>query len=80
MNEDLTALAYLIAAICFISALRGLSSPETARQGNLIGITGMVSRGRASPHRVAYSYVFPAVLDLQSSYCSLLHSEFYSLS
>ena len=33
--------AYLVAAVCFIFALRGLSSPETARQGNLIGMAGM---------------------------------------
>ena len=35
-------LAYLVAAICFIMALRGLSSPETSRQGNNFGIVGMV--------------------------------------
>ena len=35
------ALGYLVAAVCFILALRGLSSPATARQGNLIGIAGM---------------------------------------
>jgi NAD(P) transhydrogenase subunit beta len=35
-------LAYLVAAICFIMALRGLSSPETSRQGNNYGIAGMV--------------------------------------
>jgi len=35
-------LAYLVAAICFIMALRGLSSPETSRQGNNYGIVGMV--------------------------------------
>ncbi len=35
-------LAYIVAAICFIMALRGLSSPETARAGNFYGITGMV--------------------------------------
>jgi NAD(P) transhydrogenase subunit beta len=35
------ALAYLISAVCFILALRGLSSPETARTGNLFGIGGM---------------------------------------
>jgi len=34
-------LAYLIAAVCFILALRGLSSPVTARQGNLFGMIGM---------------------------------------
>ena len=42
MTENLTSLAYLVASICFIMALRGLSSPETARQGNLWGIGGMV--------------------------------------
>ncbi len=42
MSPDLAGLAYLIAAICFIMALRGLSSPETARRGNVIGIFGMV--------------------------------------
>src|SRR4029079_2781493 len=34
-------LAYLIAGICFILALRGLSSPETSRRGNLTGMLGM---------------------------------------
>ena len=42
MHADVTGIAYLIAAICFIMALRGLSSPETARRGNAIGIAGMV--------------------------------------
>ena len=42
MTETLTGFAYLIAAILFIMALRGLSSPETARKGNIFGITGMV--------------------------------------
>jgi NAD(P) transhydrogenase subunit beta len=35
------ALAYLIAGICFILALRGLSNPETSRRGNRIGMVGM---------------------------------------
>jgi H+-translocating NAD(P) transhydrogenase subunit beta len=34
-------LAYLIAGVCFILALRGLSSPETSRRGNLTGMAGM---------------------------------------
>src|SRR5271167_341576 len=42
MTENLSALLYLVAAICFIMALRGLSSPETARQGNIYGVVGMV--------------------------------------
>ncbi|MBW7850783.1 MAG: NAD(P)(+) transhydrogenase (Re/Si-specific) subunit beta [Rhodospirillales bacterium] len=41
MIENLTAFAYLIASICFIMALRGLSSPETSRAGNWYGIAGM---------------------------------------
>jgi NAD(P) transhydrogenase subunit beta len=39
--HNLVALGYLAAAVCFILALRGLSSPATARQGNRIGIAGM---------------------------------------
>ena len=35
-------LAYLLAAVCFILALKGLSSPKTARIGNLVGAVGAV--------------------------------------
>ena len=35
-----TALFYLVAAVCFILALKGLSSPRTARRGNTIGAAG----------------------------------------
>ena len=35
-----TALFYLAAAVCFILALKGLSSPRTARRGNAIGAAG----------------------------------------
>jgi len=38
---NITAFAYLVAAVCFIMALRGLSSPVTARAGNMYGIGGM---------------------------------------
>jgi NAD(P) transhydrogenase subunit beta len=41
ITQELAAYGYLVAAICFIMALRGLSSPETARGGNLYGIVGM---------------------------------------
>ena len=34
-------LAYLVAGVCFILALRGLSGPETSRRGNLTGMVGM---------------------------------------
>ncbi len=35
-------LLYLIAAVCFILSLKGLSSPESARRGNMLGMVGMV--------------------------------------
>ena len=41
MTPNLSALFYLISGILFILALRGLSSPETSRQGNYFGIAGM---------------------------------------
>ena len=34
-------LAYLLSGVCFILALRGLSSPESSRRGNLTGMAGM---------------------------------------
>ena len=41
MSADLVALLYLLAAVLFILALRGLSNPETSRRGNLFGMAGM---------------------------------------
>ncbi len=41
MSPSLTAIAYLVAGVLFILALRGLSSPVTARAGNRYGIIGM---------------------------------------
>ena len=41
MSANLSASFYLISGILFILALRGLSSPETSRQGNYFGIAGM---------------------------------------
>lgn len=40
--NSLVPLFYLLAAICFILALKGLASPATSRRGNLLGITGMI--------------------------------------
>ena len=42
MSANLSAIFYLISGVLFILALRGLSSPETSRQGNFLGILGMV--------------------------------------
>jgi NAD(P) transhydrogenase subunit beta len=42
LSETMTGFLYVIAAVLFILALRGLSSPVTARQGNIFGIVGMI--------------------------------------
>jgi NAD(P) transhydrogenase subunit beta len=41
MNANVVALLYLVSGVLFILALRGLSSPETSRQGNFFGMAGM---------------------------------------
>jgi NAD(P) transhydrogenase subunit beta len=40
LSATWTELGYLVAAVCFVLALKGLSSPATARRGNLIGAGG----------------------------------------
>ena len=42
LSPTVEALGYLVASVCFILALKGLSSPGTARRGNLIGAAGAV--------------------------------------
>ena len=41
ITANLSAIFYLVSGVLFILALRGLSSPETSRQGNFFGILGM---------------------------------------
>ena len=41
MSANQVALWYLVASVCFILALKGLSHPTTARRGNMLGIIGM---------------------------------------
>ena len=41
ISVNITASLYLVTGILFIMALRGLSSPETSRTGNFLGILGM---------------------------------------
>jgi NAD(P) transhydrogenase subunit beta len=41
MTANLSAVLYLVSGVLFILALRGLSSPVTARRGNLMGMAGM---------------------------------------
>ena len=41
MSASIGALIYLVSGVLFILALRGLSSPESSRRGNLLGMLGM---------------------------------------
>ena len=41
MSMNLITLLYLVASVCFIQALKGLSHPTTSRRGNLFGMLGM---------------------------------------
>ena len=41
MSMNLVTLLYLVASVCFIQALKGLSHPTTSIRGNLFGMTGM---------------------------------------
>ena len=41
MSASLTSVVYLVAAVLFVQALRGLSHPETSRRGNQMGMAGM---------------------------------------
>ncbi|SDH72104.1 NAD(P)(+) transhydrogenase (Re/Si-specific) subunit beta [Roseospirillum parvum] len=63
--SSFTMFAYLIAAVLFILALRGLSSPETARRGNLYGMVGMaiaILTTLMSPVVESYAYIVVALL------------------
>ncbi len=65
MAENLTGFAYLIAAVLFILALRGLSNPESARMGNLFGMIGMaiaVITTLLSPGVVSYWMIILGIL------------------
>jgi NAD(P) transhydrogenase subunit beta len=64
MSANLSAMLYLAASICFIMALRGLSSPLTARGGNLYGVTGMViaiGTTLASPGVLSYPEILAGI-------------------
>jgi NAD(P) transhydrogenase subunit beta len=65
VNQDLTAFAYLAAAICFIMALRGLSSPVSSQAGNRFGVVGMViaiATTLAQPNVVSYPLIIAGIV------------------
>ena len=43
ISMNMVTMFYLIASVCFIQALKGLSSPASARMGNAFGMTGMAN-------------------------------------
>ena len=49
ISANLSAIFYLISGVLFILALRGLSSPETSRQGNLFGILNAIKAPKDPP-------------------------------
>lgn len=52
---------YLFSGVCFILALKGLSSPKSARSGNLLGILGMVSAIGATFYEQGFSHHFTVI-------------------
>ncbi|WP_045860731.1 NAD(P)(+) transhydrogenase (Re/Si-specific) subunit beta [Teredinibacter purpureus] len=65
MSVNITAFAYLISSVLFILALRGLSSPESSRQGNLFGMIGMalaIVTTIFSPEVTSYTWIVIALV------------------
>ena len=72
MSQNLAAFLYLIASICFIMSLRGLSSPETSRGGLRFGIGGMIIGAALLPFIATSVGITPQYLWLGVFYCTLL--------
>ena len=65
MSASMSGIAYLVASVLFILALRGLSSPESARSGNIFGVAGMVVAvvaTLADPGVLSYGMIILAIL------------------
>ncbi|GAB4150582.1 MAG: NAD(P)(+) transhydrogenase (Re/Si-specific) subunit beta [Sphingomonadales bacterium] len=63
-TANVTAMAYLVAGVLFILALRGLSSPETSRRGNIFGMIGMliaIVTTALNPEIVGYGEMLAAI-------------------
>ncbi|MCP4395607.1 MAG: NAD(P)(+) transhydrogenase (Re/Si-specific) subunit beta [Alphaproteobacteria bacterium] len=64
-TANLTMFAYIIASVCFIMSLKGLSSPISARSGNMLGIVGMVIAiitTALSPEVSGYGWIITAII------------------
>jgi NAD(P) transhydrogenase subunit beta len=65
VDVEIAGLLYLVASVCFVLALRGLSHPTTSRAGNIYGMTGMaiaIFTTLALPGIVSYGLIAAGVL------------------
>jgi NAD(P) transhydrogenase subunit beta len=65
VDVEIAGLLYLVASVCFVLALRGLSHPTTSRSGNIYGMTGMaiaIFTTLALPGIVSYGLIAAGVL------------------
>ncbi len=65
MSANFTALAYLVSAILFVLSLRGLSSPESSRRGNVMGMIGMaiaIVVTILSPKVLSYEWIIGGIV------------------
>ena len=65
MTENIASLLYLSSSVCFILAIRGLNSPDSANGGNLFGIAGMVlaiATTLAMPIILSYELIIIGIL------------------
>lgn len=65
MTSTLSSYLYLVSAVMFIMALRGLSSPETARTGNRYGMIGMaiaILTTLAMPGVISYGLIITGIV------------------
>ena len=64
MNTQIIEFSYLIAAVCFIFALKGLSSPKSARNGSVVGIIGMTIALTATFSMPNFSHTLPLMITI----------------
>jgi NAD(P) transhydrogenase subunit beta len=65
VSHELSAFLYLAASVCFILALKGLSSPDSSRAGNFFGMAGMliaVLTTAASLETISYPVILAGIV------------------
>ena len=66
MTIQLIEFSYLISAVCFIFALKGLSSPKSARIGSIIGMVGMSIALIVTFNLPAFAQMIPLIITILS--------------